>query len=186
MKEVIIGLDLSINSTGYAILDMNGDVVEAGIVTPEKYKGHSKDRYPKSTLKKAISVSEQLTEIIKDTQDKYKIHKIIVEEINSNSPGIATAKSLSWIHGLLFLNFLDEIEMFEMITTGVWRSKKGVGVYIKRSKTKGKHGELDHKKPIIDYINNRYGTNFQLKDNDICDSIGVALGWMFIHKIIQK
>jgi hypothetical protein len=186
-KKVWIGLDLSINSTGYCVLDEDSNIVTAGIFVPDKYPGFSRDKYPKSTLKKAKNVASKIKIMIDNIMNDYDVQKIVVEEINPGGGGIMAVKSLSIIHGLVMYDSMENIDLFEMISSSVWRSKAGVGVVIQRRRgTKESSTGFDHKKPIVDYVNRRYGTEFELTDNDICDAIGVALGWMLINGKLKK
>jgi len=182
--KVMIGLDLACNCSGYSILDLSGKVLEAGAFQPIKYPLYTKDKYPVSTLKKARSMADQLGEMIRDTMEKHDVQKIVVEEINPRG-SIAAVKALSFVHGMLFWDFMAETKLFTMINCGQWRSKAGVGVVIRRKK--GKNDKTnEYKRPIVDYINNRYGSDFALDDHDIVEAIAIVLGYMFINKLLDK
>jgi hypothetical protein len=183
--KVWLGLDLSVNSTGLAILDSSGKILMANIITPEKYPGHSKDRYPKSTLIKARYVANEIGTIINQAFETYNVQKIVVEEINSGGGGILAAKSLSFLHGMLFWDFLDKLDYFEMIKTSVWRGRAGINVAATR-RVNRKLNPLGHKQPIVEYVNKIYGTDFKLEDNDMVEAIAICLAYLFINKILDK
>ena len=161
-STVLMSLDLSVNSTGYAILtNFGATILSAGCITPETYPGWTKDRYPKSTLLKAKSVVEQLRPIIL----KYNPNYFVYEEINpGNSPSIMSTKSLSYLHCMVFLDNLTNIDKFFDIKTSQWRS--AIGIKNARKKSDG-----SHKQEAIDFVNARYGTDFKLEDDDICEAI---------------
>lgn len=186
-RKVWIGGDWSVNSTGMAVLDEHGHIIEGAILTPDKYPGYSTERYPKSTLKKARNVSDKIVSFIREAMKNYDVQKIIIEEINPKGGSTMAVKSLSIVHGMVMWDCLDIIHLFEMMTVGIWRSKAGVGVVVR--KRKGKKGTSEgneHKQPIVDYVNNKYGTHFTLDDNDLCDAISITLAYLYINKILKK
>lgn len=128
MKK-IISLDLSINSTGFAVFDEDGTLEEWGIITPERYKGHSVDRYPKKTIKFMKSVVAQLVNKIQDIQQNQGIDSIVIEEVNLQGIGSMVGnKGLCGLHFLL-LNYFESMELLDLVDfypTSYWRNKIGL------------------------------------------------------------
>jgi hypothetical protein len=177
--DAIIGLDLSVNCSGYCIMDMQGNVIEAGNIVPGQHNQKS-FRYPYSTLIKTKSMVEQLVPILESAFQKYNIVKVIVEEISLHR-SIITAKSLAFVHAFLFWELRQHLDVFMTMGPGEWRGKKGVDVYIRKLK-----GDKDYKQPMIDFINSRYNMSLTHDDNDIADAIGLCLAYLFINKILTK
>jgi len=190
MQDIILALDLSIVSTGYAFMKYDSEVICTGTICPEKYKNHSKDKYPVSTLKNIVSDVLQISEIVKEYSEEYNITDIIIEEINASAGGTKTIKALSWIQGFL-LEELDPSKFnFEFITCSTWRSALGLR-YSASDKEHNKPLKKRHKDRItfkhlaINKVNKIYGTDFKLEDNDITDSICIGLAHLKINKGLQ-
>ena len=179
-KKVIIGLDLSTTSSGYSILDLQGNIVEAGNIVPIKYSGHTKDKYPKSTLLKARSIADQITPLVLDAFSRYEVVQLVVEEISLHR-SIVTAKALTFVHAFIFMDCIEHLDVLTMLGPGEWRGKNGINVQVK-SRTKVK----DHKQPIIDFINDRYGISLGYDENDTAEAIAIALAYLYIQKLLTK
>lgn len=171
--DVIISLDLSVNCSGIAVLSTKGVLLEAAKVEPTK----NREKFPKGTVLKALSMGKQIAAIIKRVAAEHTIQRIVIEEIAVHR-SIMTAKVLSFVHAFVFQEILDYLDIVEVMSAGEWRSKKGVNVYIRK---KGDRTN-NYKQPIIDYVNNRYGTSYTVEDNDIADAIALGTAYLIISQ----
>lgn len=95
---------------------------------------------------------------------KYKVDKIVAEEVHADTPNNHTNKVLLWLQGVIevlaFEFSISPIEV-ELIQASSWRSKIGIktGRGIKRSEVK----QAD-----IEYVLQKYGIE---ANDDICDAI---------------
>lgn len=156
----ILSLDLSTNSTGYAIFK-NGELEDYGLLTA---KG-------KNAIERIYLMTEQLEEVL----NKYpEIEKIIVEEVrpenNQTGPGnLRTHKILMWLQAALeFLNYNKNKLKIEYIYPSEWRAKCGIrtGKSIKRETLKQED---------IEFVKNQY--NIVVND-DIADAIGIGHAYL--------
>jgi len=173
--NVILGLDLSIKSSGWAIVDSSsGKLIDSGIITPESYPGHSKDRYPKKTIKLIRSVVYQIFNKVVELSSFYTIDNIVVEEINPGKGGLVSNKSLSFLHGLFLDKLLDMEDKIVFIRTSEWRSKLKISA-------KGMQGVKDGIKLVtIAWVNKNFNLSLDMKnkgDNDEADAIGIAAAY---------
>lgn len=95
---------------------------------------------------------------------KYKVDKIVAEEVHADTPNNHTNKVLLWLQGVIevlaFEFSIPPIEV-ELIQASSWRSKIGIktGRGIKRSEVK----QAD-----MNYVLQKYGIE---ANDDICDAI---------------
>lgn len=186
MKPVILALDLSISSTGYAFMDYNRKVLETGTILPETYKGHYKDRYPFKTIRFIDSTIEQILELLAEYSLKFEIRDIVIEEINPGGiGGIKTIKGLSWIHGFLMRDLGFQDYKFHFILSSVWRAANGLKLSAEQrahNKRVGKKSKeiINYKHLAIDKVNEIYGTEFTMEDNDVCDAVCIGLAFLIL------
>jgi len=183
VKSVIVALDLSINSTGYAIMDLESKVLECGTILPFKYKNYTKDRYPKSTLKNIASDVDQLSEIIRSYSKDYNIERIIIEEINAGKGGTKTIKGLSWLHGFLMVELGYDNYRFDFVTSSGWRSDLKLKFSeeqrkFNKSLKKWDKSKITYKHLAIVKVNEIYGTEMDYEDNDVAEAICIGLSYL--------
>lgn len=141
-------LDLSTKSTGWAIGE-DGKLIDYGCVTSSS-----------TNVFKRISVMQKF---INEQVEKYKVQKIVAEEVRPDVPNNHTFKVLTWLQGIiLYETYLknNAIE-YEFIQANSWRSKIGI-----HTGPKVKREEL--KKADIAYVKDKYGIS---ANDDICDAI---------------
>jgi len=188
MKRVVLALDLSISSTGYTFMDYNQNIIETGTIIPESYPLHTKDRYPVKTIKFIDSTVEQILELLAEYSLKYEIKDIVIEEINVGGlGGIKVIKGLSWIHGFLMRDLGFQDYRFHFLHSTTWRSAIG----LKLSTTQKVHNKKVGKKSkdyitfkhlAVDKVNEIYGTELTLEDNDVADAVCICLAFLIKNK----
>lgn len=146
----ILFLDLSTKSSGWAIGDENGALINYGCIQSTS----------SNVIKRIIIMRDNIQQIIKD----YNIEKIVAEEVHADTPNNHTNKVLLWLQGVIqvlaFEFSVPPIEV-ELIQASSWRSKIGIktGRGIKRSEVK----QAD-----IEYVYSKYKI---IANDDICDAI---------------
>lgn len=148
----IIGLDLSMNSTGYAIIKVdeeNAEVIEKGIIKSKAKENHSEKLTRQ--YEKMKEIKQKYTIIGKDT-------KVIKELLHYSRP--KTSAILGKVHGVVDLVFDDIIEYAP--TT------------IKKTITTSGRAT---KEQVADGVRNMVQSGHELvfKSDDESDAIGVAL-----------
>lgn len=188
--KILLALDLSVASSGYAFMDYSGKVLETGTIIPAKYKNHTKDRYPVSTIKNINSDVEQFVEIIAGYNRSYDLQDIVIEELNSNKGGQKTIKALAWIHGFLINAIGVENFKYTFMTSAIWRSKLGLK-YTDEQKLHNKKlpkrdkNRITFKHLAIIKINEIYGTEFEYEDNDLVEAIGIGVAFLKDKKVAK-
>jgi len=182
MKKRILGIDPSITSTGWAVLEYEEDEL-VNIITPEKEESLFKGNYKpelldydnietdsdKTDRKRFYQIYEQLEKIIKF----YKPEIISIEDQYS-SLNPKTLKRLSHVRGVcMFLAEMYQKDMYLYYPTSVKKIASGNGRASKEEMTEA----------INEYFD--LGLNFK-KENDKADAIGIALSFLFNKKKGQK
>lgn len=144
-------LDLSSRSTGWAVSDETGKLVDYGCIASSS----------QNLIKRIIIIRDEILKLI----DKYKITKIVAEEVRTDYKNPHTYKVLTWLQGAIIISAWEKINNleYEFIQPSSWRSKIGIhtGRGIKREALK----QAD-----IEYVQNKYGIT---ANDDICDAIGI-------------
>lgn len=144
-------LDLSSRSTGWAVSDETGKLVDYGCIASSS----------QNLIKRIIIIRDEILKLI----DKYKITKIVAEEVRTDYKNPHTYKVLTWLQGVIIISAWEKINNleYEFIQPSSWRSKIGIhtGRGIKREALK----QAD-----IEYVQNKYGIT---ANDDICDAIGI-------------
>ena len=159
---MVLALDLSTKSSGYAVFDDTG-LVKWGCLT--------------ASSKNAIErIQTIIIKLDKEVLQKYSINKVILEEVRpENQYGVGnqhTHKVLMWLQAALEFLLYDK---YSYITTtyvypNEWRKKCGIktGAGIRRNELKVAD---------INFVYNNY--NIRVND-DIADAI--AIGHSFLNK----
>ncbi len=190
----LLALDLSTYSTGYALLNMEtSGLLGYGLKEPINEKGYTKLKYPIAPLMRVISMANQVSDFIIETNPD----SIVIEEVN-RGPRISQ-KSLDYLHFLILQNLyltapllLAKVKYMDSNGRTGWRPKLGLQlsdadkihnvVARKWNKAKKKPAQpvINWKHLAARYVEKVYGLKFDVdlrpSDSDICDAIclGVA------------
>lgn len=178
--KVILSLDLSIKSSGYSVMSFSGDILEKGLILPEKYRNYTRDKYPKKTIKFIQSIVQQIQDLVEKLSETHEIDYIVIEEINPGKGGLVSTKSLSYLHGILLDRLIDIEYKIKFVKTSEWRSKLKISA-------KGFAKVKDAIKIVtIDWANKNYGLSLEMTtkgDHDIADAIAIAEAFRKINKL---
>ena len=193
---VVLALDLSTTSTGYAVFK-GTKLVTHGLIKP-KVKGISKMKYPQGVYNKIVNISQQVKDLVAEVEPDM----IVIEEINRGVNRISQ-KSLDALHFFVmdYVKMVDE-DLFNKLTyidsdgAKGWRNILGLKLSAedkednKLAREHNKINKMDQV-PIITkkdlaqrFVNSKYKLDLDVQinktDSDICDAI--ALGDAFINK----
>lgn len=149
----ILSLDLSTKSSGWAVFEET-KLKDYGCITSAS-----------TDLIKRIHI---MTDGLKEVLNKYKIDKIIVEEVrpDAGTSNLQTHRALMWLQAALAFLVHDEFKTIEIeyIYPSSWRAKCGIknGRGIKRETLK----QAD-----IRFIKENYGIDV---NDDIADAIAIG------------
>ena len=148
----ILFLDLSTHSTGWAVADEKGELIDYGCIQSDD-----------TDLLKRIAIMRQG---IQEVGKKHPtIQKVVLEEVRADYKNAVTYKALNWCQGIVLFALWQQIAglEYEFIQPSSWRSKIGIktGRGIKRSELK---------KADIAYVEEKYGIKV---NDDIADAIGI-------------
>jgi hypothetical protein len=198
MKKYLLALDLSTNSTGWALFNTESKVlVEFGVLKPS-LKGISKLVYPKLQLMKIKAFSAEVADLVK--RFKNDLQSIVVEEINMgrNRMGQKTLDAFHFFVMDALGGMIDLVVYRDSDGADGWRRQLG-HLLTDADKEKNKQARLDNKKlrqkdqiviltkkhVTARWVNKKFNKNFNIdenaSDNDICDAIG--LGWAGLEKL---
>ena len=143
-----LGIDPSTVSTGYAVMNEKGELIDSGVIKPNKKK--------LTEPQQSAFQYNALAEVI----DKYNIEGIGCED-QHRGPNADTFKKLSRVSGYVILLAGQYDLPLELYHPSSWR------------KTVQGKGNAK-KKETVDWVNATYGLSLKLKDNDIADAVGIA------------
>lgn len=178
--KILLALDLSVLSTGYCFMDYSGKVLETGTILPEKYKNHTKDRYPRKTIRNINSAVSQIQDLFDQYSENHEIVDVVIEEINAGKTGTKTTKILSWVQGLL-LNSLGFDVNYHFLTSSTWRSILNLKFrpeHKVHNKKSAKKDRITFKHLAIGLVNERYQIEFGYEDNDTAEAICIGLAYL--------
>lgn len=200
----ILALDIS-TKTGWALLEGEQGsvprVVKSGrVVLDGKVRGYAALSYPWDYLK-AIEVMahEIIGEVVEHDPD------IVVIEETNGSRSRYTQKILEWLHMGVLRN-LDDLTpagaprfkkygQVNYVNTSDWRKAVGatltkedkkLNVQVRKLKkagdkaalkTLGVRGKFGKKHAALRYVNNTFGLDLRMRDNDIADAICLGTAW---------
>jgi crossover junction endodeoxyribonuclease RuvC len=145
---IILGIDPSSVATGYAIMDTAGDLLDWGVIKPNKKK--------LTEPQQAKFQYDALAELI----EKWEVSAIGCED-QHRGVNADTFKKLSRISGYLMLLAGQYDLPFELLHPSSWR--------------KIVHGKGNAKKEdTLAWVKETYELLLSKKDNDIADAIGIA------------
>jgi len=201
---ILLSLDLSTTSTGYAVFDLSKPTLKEALIECGAFKpsvpGITKLTYPKGALKKC----QDLARIIMDIIIKVQPDKIVIEEINSGKNRLGQ-KVLDGLHFILLDRIEAQIPIIQFMdsdgNTG-WRSKACLKLILSkndkttntRRRKRNKEARAAAKKngkriangillPIItkkhkaaEFVNSLYGTTLDVDMTSNHADIGDAIG----------
>jgi Holliday junction resolvasome RuvABC endonuclease subunit len=142
---MILGLDISTSSTGWAVLDAEGTLIEQSYIRLDKIK---------NTMEKATEVADVLAKI----KEKYKIESIFIEEnLQMFRPGLSSAKTLITLarfNGMVTL-LSYKILNIEPEFLNVNSARKLVGLKIDR-----KDKTRTTKEKVLDWVDKELNQSF--------------------------
>lgn len=152
-KNITLGLDLSLNSTGFAVLK-DSEYVCSGTIVPSKSITHAE---------KLCYIEETVGNVV----DGYQPDSIVLENIYVKR-NVKVFKILAMVHGVVIKRLLES-GFPEPIQYTALEARKIVGT--------GKS-----KEEAFDFINNKFELNFVFERNDETDAILLALAG-YINRI---
>ena len=157
---MILSLDISLNSTGYAILSQHNDlkpaIIDFGTIQTKKSEGD----FPQETIERTEEIYLGVFELL----ERNDIKEVVIEQI-TRSKFPMTAVKLSWAHYAAFQAII-QFGLIDKVTyyyPSQWRKL----LSLKKGKC--------WKQASIDYVNREFHMEFKKKDNDIADA--VAMGY---------
>jgi crossover junction endodeoxyribonuclease RuvC len=148
-----LGLDPSTKSTGYAIVNNHGELLDYGKICPTDNK---------EAVTPAERILQQYQEITELLINKYPIKKVYCEDQYFGA-NIDTLKQLSRVTGMVLLVSAQYKVPVELIYPSSWRKVFHGSGKAKKSETLRK-------------VNEMFGLELKLaKHNDISDAIGIAM-----------
>lgn len=160
-NKVVIGADVSVHSTGLALVRTTEDylIIERTdkLVTPKKILAEDS----------IVLFTEQLDSYKQEIVRKYKVDTLIIEDCFFGM-NVKVLKALARHSGLVLDRFSRVIDDRRFIYPKA--SRKLVGMQ------PGKLKAHQLKKFIVEYINDCFNLTLKQKDNDIADSLVLALG----------
>lgn len=156
-----LGIDPSTTSTGYAVVDENGDLLEEGILRPQKTRKG-----------KTTPFEERLAYIfpkLEHVMDRYTITAIGCEE-QYRGPNVSSLKKLCYLSGMLMAGAFKREIPFTFYYPDAWR-KEILG-----------KGGVDKGRAVA-WANDTY-PDLNLKDNqhDLAEALAIAYHTMNEHE----
>jgi Holliday junction resolvasome RuvABC endonuclease subunit len=168
VQEFYMGIDPSTVSTGYAILDIEGNLVEKGVINPPDGSDAKKLAYLHNKLKDIIlkyNSSEWDSELEDYTRDNELIGIGIEDQFNG--PNVMTLIKIARTASVCMTLAAQTGADLHMFYPSSWRLLF--------------HGNgKATKSDTLQLVNDMYRLNLKGKDNDIADAVGIA------HAVRQK
>ena len=197
MENLILCLDLSTTSTGWAVIERDTKkLIKFGFIKGSN-AGLSKLVYPKKQLYKMRKMVGEILSVVSSLGDS--VTNIIIEEVNLHKSRL-TGKTLDGLHWLL-INSMGEEQLNKVIfmdsdgPTG-WRTRLNLRMTDADRKLNRERKAMNKKipkgstkLPIINkkhlaarYVNGYYKMQFDVdknpNDNDVVDAIGIGLSYL--------
>ena len=194
MDNLVLILDLSTTSTGYALFNKDSKkLITYGVLKP-KVPGIHKMDYPSAVYWRIKDISEKVKQLV----EEYKPTTIVIEEVNRGINRIAQ-KGLDACHFfvldylcLLDKAWLDKVIYIDSNGKNGWRGilglklseedkKKNKEIRKQNKKSKLKYAPIDWKTLSCRWVKEHYNIDLDpQKENDIADSI--CLGSAYLRK----
>jgi hypothetical protein len=194
----ILALDVS-SKTGFAVLDVDEDSNPVGIQLSDcglirmPVPLDEAGIYPWNYITSSKKMGAELCKLVA----KYGPRVVVIEETNRGKQRYSQ-KLLEFLHGALLNNLSNitngvQTPAVFYLSTSEWRSRLGIRLSKEDKKNNGKlnrakriaggnirlvdkkslgiRGKVTPKHLAVKHVNEEFGLNFKVKDNDIADSI---------------
>jgi Holliday junction resolvasome RuvABC endonuclease subunit len=191
----IIGLDISSSCTGFSVIESTDNKINllqyGKIKSPITAKEYLQTQlsYPHGL----VDFAQQRIENILKVVYEYQPDLIVVEETNLGRNRYSQ-KILEFLH-CLFIQQIDLKYKIIYVSSSIWRNvleikmskedKKNNQKINKGIKIEGQRGKINKKHLSVRWCNQRFGLQFKLCDNDIADSIALAVAGSLPNVIIS-
>jgi hypothetical protein len=183
----VLSLDASTKS-GWALF-VDGTLSESGALTPVKIEDFNvnKDpqkspKYPYNIVRGAQQITAQVLELVRKCG---KLDVVVIENTNKGR-NRHTQRILEFMHFCILMMLEEVPQKMVYMDTSEWRSL--VGLWMSKDdlknnrdvKAKKKRGKISKKHLAVRMVNDLYGKNLKLKDNDEADAI--LMGQAFVNR----
>lgn len=186
---IVLGLDLS-SKSGYAVIK-DGDLVCHGLLNTDglSIRGDLPEYH-------YIQKAKHIASLVKPLSCEFDPDLIIIEQTNLGS-NRHDQKGLEFIHFAVLDEFIgqEKIDRVHYVDTSSWRSylklkltpeQKKHNAEVSKKKKKAKdnglrvhnkkgEGKITWKHLSVNWVNDNYGLDFKVKDNDVADAICLAV-----------
>lgn len=151
---IVLGLDASTSSTGWAIFS-DGELIVAGVVHPKNDNWRLRIKY----------IIENILKLF----EEYNIEKIIMEDVPMENKNIVTLHKLSVLQGWITCIADQHSITVDLLSPNQWRSKLGMFDGTKEGR---KRNALKQK--AITMANEIFGLELKKSHDDIAEAILVG------------
>lgn len=148
---VILGIDSSTTSTGWAVIDTKFDnelrLIDYGVIKPKQVE----------TIDRIINISNELKEVLRNFRPEF----VVIEEMNVTR-NMKTIRALSGLITTIEVMLRNRQALYVKMTPSEWRKKIGI---------KCKNNRETLKKASVDYVFEKYNENVS---DDEADAICIA------------
>ncbi len=148
---VILGIDSSTTSTGWAIIDTKFDnelrLIDYGVIKPKQDE----------TIDRIIKISNELKEVLRSFRPEF----VVIEEMNVTR-NMKTIRALSGLITTIEVMLRNRQALYVKLTPSQWR--KSVGIQCKNDRN-------TLKKASVEYVREHYNENV---NDDEADAICIA------------
>ena len=170
---IIVGLDLSMTSSGYAVLD-SGKLIDFGVIKSTKEVAQF-TCLDYEYIDRAKLVAQEC----KKKVDLFSPDLIMIEQTNKGR-NRNSQKKLEFVHFAVLTAIESYKDVISYVDTSFWRatlkivSTKEDSKHNKLVNAKKAEGKITPKHRAVRWVNKTYDLSLKLKDNDIADAIAVA------------
>jgi hypothetical protein len=182
---LLLALDIS-TKTGFAVF-VDGRLTEYGQLRAKVEDFNVNDfpdrspKYPYNIIDAANSMADQIMELVA----KLCPTDIVVEN-TVKGRNRHTQRCLEFLHFALLtrlrgrkMRYMDPSEWRALLGLRLNKDQKKNNQMVSQGK---KRGRITKKHLAINWVNETYGKTFKVKDNDICDSIGLGSAYLLGDK----
>lgn len=173
---MLLSLDLS-TSTGWAVFE-GTNLVDHGVIIHKTPERQHHPNYPFNMIGVAKAIATDIVSKCKGA------HMAIIEETNQGGVDRYAQKQIEFIHFAVASELKNANIAVHYISTAQWQSRLGIKftkehkAHNKLVKEKKAKGKITKKHLTVEFINNKYGLDLKMKDNDIADAIGVGAAFL--------
>jgi hypothetical protein len=182
----VLSLDASTKS-GWALF-VDGKLSESGALAPVKVYDFNVNKDPQKSPNYPWNLMEAARDVYRLLRKVIWTHrpdKIVVENTNKGR-NRHTQRILEFIHHDLLLELKEVPERLVYMDTSEWRSL--VGLWMSKDDRKNnrdvksgkKRGKISKKHLAVRMVNEKYGKQLKLKDNDEADAI--LMGQAYVNR----